>query len=165
MRFLLFHLLLLLFSGISLTYIEVLQHRSRIEVQEKSIAKHVRISVFGEGGEEWKVEGRELVSFGRELILLMVELRSVSGYVVRANSITFRRDRNTGVLSGNVEIRGTALFVKTDSAVVDFNRNLLYGKEGVRVWRSTNYIEGRSFRAYLKPLRVIIEGVRTKHEL
>jgi len=165
MRFLLSHLILLILSGVSLTYIDMLQQKSRIEVQEKSIAKHVRISVFGEGGEEWKVEGRELVSFGRELILLMVELRSVSGYVVRANSITFRRDRNTGVLRGDVEIRGTALFVKTDSAVVDFNRNLLYGRGEVQVWRSTNYIEGKSFRAYLKPLRVIIEGVRTKHEL
>jgi len=69
------------------------------------------------------------------------------------------------VLRGDVEIRGTALFVKTDSAVVDFNRNLLYGRGEVQVWRSTNYIEGKSFRAYLKPLRVIIEGVRTKHEL
>jgi len=165
MRFLALHLLLLLLAGVSFTYIESLRGKSVVQVRERSIAKHVRISVFGEGGEEWKVEGRELVSFGQELILLIVEMRSVSGYVVKANSITFKRDRNRGLLKGDVEIRGTALFVKTESAVVDFNQNLLYGDSGVKVWRSTNYIEGSSFRAYLKPLRVIIEGVRTKHEL
>ncbi len=165
MRVLLLHIAFLLLAGAALLYIESLRERSVVRVEEKSIAKHVRISVFGEGGEEWKVEGKELVSFGQELILLIVELRSVSGYVVKADAITFKRDRNRGTLKGDVEIRGTALFVKTDSAVVDFNQNLLYGSTDVRVWRSTNYVEGKSFKAYLRPFRVIIEKVRTKHEL
>jgi len=64
-----------------------------------------------------------------------------------------------------VEIRGTAFFVQTSAAALDFNRNLLSGNGDVRIWKSTNYIEGKGFKAFLKPLRVIIENVRTKHEL
>lgn len=165
MRFLLLHALFLLLVLSSLAYIDRLRKESKVYVQEKSIARNVRIKVFGEGGEEWKVQGRELVSFGRELYLLEVLLTSRSGYEVRADSITFQRDKNRGVLKGNVEIRGEAFFVKTDEAVVDFNKNLIFGEGNVQVWKGTSYIEGKGFRAYLKPLRVIIGRVRTKHEV
>ncbi len=165
MRFLYLHLIFVILSLSALAYVEKLRKESKVFVQEKSIAKEVSIKVFGEGGEEWKVSGEELVSFGKELILLKVSLRSVSGYEIRADTITFLRDKNRGVLKGGVEIRGEALFVKTEEAFMDFNRNLLYGKEEVKVWRGTNYIEGIGFRAYLKPLRVIISKVRTKHEI
>jgi len=165
MRFLFLHVLFLLLVLSSLAYIDRLRKESKVYVQEKSIARNIRIKVFGEGGEEWKVQGRELVSFGRELYLLEVLLTSRSGYAIRADSISFQREKNRGILKGNVEIRGEALFVKTDEAVVDFNRNLIYGKGNVKVWKGTNYIEGRGFKAYLKPLKVIIGKVRTKHEV
>ncbi|WP_457601421.1 LPS export ABC transporter periplasmic protein LptC [Hydrogenivirga sp.] len=165
MKFLLLHVLFVLFSIGALAYISKLEDEAKVFVREKSIAHEVSIRVFGEGGEEWKVSGRELVSFGKELTLLNVELRSASGYVVRANAITFQRDKNRGVLKGNVEIRGEAFFVKTERAMIDFNRNLLYGDDRVMVWKGRNFIEGKGFKAYLKPLRVIIGGVRTRHEM
>ncbi len=165
MRFLLLHLLFVLLSLASLAYISELEKESRVYVKEKSIARDIGIKVFGEDGEEWKVRGRELVSFGRELTLIDVLLESASGYEVKANTITFRRDKNIGFLKGNVEIRGNAFFVKTEKAVIDFKRNVLYGNERVMVWKDRNFIEGKGFKAYLKPLRVIIGGVRTKHEI
>ena len=155
---------LLLVIG-SLTYIDVLKKRSKIYVQEKSIARNVKIKVFGKAGEEWNVYGRELVSLGKELYLLEVLLSSKSGYSVKADSISLERLRNKGVLKGDVEIRGEALFVKTEEATIDFNRNILSGKEEVKIWRGTNYVEGKGFKAYLKPLRIIIGNVRTRHEL
>jgi len=155
----------ILLSVLSLAYIDKLRKESNVFVQEKSIAQDISIRVFGKGGEEWMVEGEELISFGKELILLNVYLKSVSGYVVKANSIIFRRDKNTGTLKGEVEIRGEAFFVKTEKAVVDFNKNLIYGDGNVKVWKGRNYIEGTGFKAYLKPLRVIIGRVRTKHEI
>ncbi|NPA42305.1 MAG: LPS export ABC transporter periplasmic protein LptC [Aquificae bacterium] len=164
MKFLFLHLVFLLFSIASLAYIDYLQSRSKIHTLEKSIARNISIKVFGEGGEEWRIEGRELVSFGKELNLLGVLLVSASGYSIKADSITFLRDKNLGVLRGNVEIRGEAFFVKTDKAVVDFNKNLIYGEEEVMVWKGSNYVEGKGFRAYLKPFRVIINSVRTRHE-
>lgn len=165
MRFLLLHVSFLLLVLSSLAYIEELRKESKVYVQEKSIARNISIKVFGKGGEEWEVKGRELISFGKELYLLDVLLSSKSGYKVRADSITFQREKNKGILKGNVEIRGEALFVRTDEAVVDFNKNLLSGKSYVQVWRGMNYIEGKGFKAYLKPLRVIIGRVRTKHEV
>ena len=165
MKFLLLHLAFILLSIASLAYISHLESRSRVFVQEKSIARDISIKVFGEGGEEWSIQGRELVSFGRELTLIDVLLESASGYRVRADSITVERDKNRGFLKGDVEIRGEAFFVKTDRAVIDFNRNLLYGEDKVMVWKDRNYIEGKGFKAYLRPLRVIIGGVRTKHEI
>jgi len=165
MRFVLLHLLFVLMSIASLAYISHLESRSRVFVQEKSIARDISIKVFGDDGEEWKIQGRELVSFGRELTLIDVLLESASGYEVRADSITVERDRNRGVLKGGVEIRGEAFFVKTDRAVIDFNKNLLYGEDRVMVWKGRNYIEGKGFKAYLKPLKVIIGEVRTKHEV
>jgi hypothetical protein len=165
MRFLLLHLLFGLFSIVSLAYIEKLREESKIYTREKSIAQDISIRVFGEGGEEWKVRGKELVSFGKELTLIDVLLESASGYVVRADSIVLERDKNRGVLKGRVEIRGEAFFVKTERATIDFGKNLLYGEDKVLVWRGRNFIEGKGFRAYLKPLRVIIGDVRTKHEI
>ena len=165
MRFLLLHLAFILLSVGSLAYIEKLSREAKVFVREKSIARDISIKVFGEGGEEWKVEGRELVSFGREIHLLGVFLRSASGYVVKADSITLFRDRNKGELKGDVEIRGEALFVKTERAMIDFNRNLLWGYGKVMVWRESNFIEGKGFKAYLKPLKVIIGDVKTKHEV
>lgn len=165
MKSLLPHFIFLLLCTLSLAYIEKLRKEARVYVQEKSIAQGVSIKVFGESGEEWRIHGRELVSFGRELSLLDVELRSTSGYVVRASAITFLRDRNRGVLKGGVEIRGEAFFFKTDRATIDFNRDLLYGKGKVQVWKGRNFIEGKGFKAFLRPLKVIIGKVRTKHEV
>ena len=165
MRSLLLHLIFVLLSVGSLAYIGKLSREAKLVVEEKSIARDIRIKVFGEGGEEWKVEGRELVSFGKEIHLLGVLLRSASGYVVKADSITLLKDKNRGELKGEVEIRGEALFVKTERAMIDFNRNLLWGDGKVMVWKESNYIEGRGFRAYLNPLRVIIGSVKTKHEV
>jgi len=48
---------------------------------------------------------------------------------------------------------------------VDFGKNLLYGTGGVKVWRESNYAEGKGFKAYLRPLKVIINSVRTRHEI
>ncbi len=165
MKFLFLHAAFVLLSVVSLAYIEKLSREAKVFIREKSIAQEVSIKVFGEGGEEWKVEGRELVSLGKEIHLLGVLLRSASGYVVKADSITFFRNKNKGELKGGVEIRGEALFVKTDRAFIDFNRNLLYGDGKVMVWRGRNFVEGKGFKAYLNPLRVIIGRVKTKHEV
>ena len=165
MKFLLLHIAFVLFSIASLAYIEKLSKEVKVFVREKSIAQEISIKVFGEGGEEWKLEGRELVSFGEEVHLLGVLLRSSSGYVVRADSITFFRNSNRGELKGGVEIRGEALFVKTERAFIDFNRNILYGNGEVMVWKGRNFVKGKGFRAYLNPLRVIIGKVKTKHEV
>lgn len=165
MRSLLLHAVFIILSLASLAYLEKLGRESKVFVREKSIAQGISIKVFGEGGEEWRVEGRELVSFGDEIHLLGVLMRSASGYVVRADSVTLYRDKKRGELKGGVEIRGEALFVKTDRAIIDFDGNLLWGEGEVMVWRGRNFIEGKGFRAYLRPLRVIIEKVKTKHEV
>ncbi len=165
MKSFLLHAVFLVLSVISLAYLEKLSRESKVFVREKSIAQGISIKVFGEGGEEWRVEGRELVSFGDEIHLLGVLLRSASGYVVKADSITLFRDKKMGELKGGVEIRGEALFVKTDRATVDFDRSLLWGEGEVMVWRGRNFIEGKGFRAYLRPLRVIIGEVKTRHEV
>ncbi|RLJ69929.1 hypothetical protein BCF55_0188 [Hydrogenivirga caldilitoris] len=165
MKFLLLHGLFLVFSFGAVAYVSFLEGTSKVQTQEKSLARDVSIRVFGEDGEEWRVQGRELVSFGPELSLLDVLLKSKGGYEVKANTITFQRDKNLGVLKGNVEIRGEALFVKTENAIIDFSKNLLYGEGEVLVWKESNFIEGKGFKAYLKPLKVIISDVRTKHEI
>lgn len=165
MRFLLLHAVFVAFSIISLAYIDKLSREAKIFVREKSIARDVSIKVFGKGGEEWTVEGRELVSFGKEIHLLGVILKSASGYVVRANSITFSREGNKGELKGDVEIKSKSLFVRTERAVVDFNRNIVYGSGRVTVWKGSNFVKGKGFKAYLNPLKVIIWKVRTKHEV
>ncbi|GEM_PF-2770920 len=164
MKSFILHIILIAFSFFSLAYIGNLQKSSKILTREKSLAENIRLRVFGKGGEEWKIEGKELVSFGADIILLKVEMKSAGGYTVKADSIIFNKHRNKGLLKENVEIRGTGFFVKTKSAEIDFSRNTLRGKERVYIWKGTNYIEGKSFLAYLKPLRVIIEEVRTKHE-
>ena len=165
MRFLGLHLIFILLTLISLAYVEKLRRETKISVKEKGIAQEVSIKVFGEDGEEWNVGGENLVTFGKEIYMIKVELRSKSGYVVRAGSIKFLRDQKQGALKGGVDLRGNALFIKTDSAFIDFNKNLISGDGKVMIWKNRNYIEGLGFKAYLRPLRVIIEKVRTKHEV
>ncbi len=165
MKAILLHLLFVTLSVVYLAYVDFIQGKAKIEVKEKAIAKGVGIKVFGERGQEWSVQGRELVSVGRGLYLLEVLLVSAEGFKVRADSITLDRLRNVGRLKGNVEIRGEALFVKTQEAQVDFKRGLLKGEGPVQVWKGTNYVEGKGFVAYLKPFRVIISRVRTRHEI
>ncbi len=165
MRSLALHLTFIVLTILSLAYVEKLRKESKISVKEKGIARDVTIKVFGEGGEEWKVGGENLVTFGKEIYMIRVELRSKSGYVVRAGSIKFLRDQKLGTLKGGVDLRGDALFIKTESAIIDLNKNLVSGDSKVMIWRNRNYIEGLGFKAYLKPLRVIISNVRTKHEI
>ncbi|MDQ7082090.1 MAG: hypothetical protein Q9N34_03215 [Aquificota bacterium] len=90
------------------------------------------------------------------------EVRSLHG---GRKEVLIDRRKKTARLKGDVQIRGDALFVKTDSAHVDFNRDLITGEGGVSLWRGTNYFEGKGFEVRLRPLRVIIGGVRAKHEI
>ncbi len=165
MKSLLLHAVFILMTILSLIYVEKLRGDSKVFIEEKAIAQNVVIKVFGEGGEEWKVKGENLVTFGKEIHMISVELRSKSGYVVSAGSIKLLRDEKLGELKGGVNLRGEALYIKTRSASIDLNRNTMEGKEKVMIWKGKNYIEGLGFKAYLKPLRVIIRNVRTKHEI
>ncbi len=165
MRLLFIHSVFLLSCITSLIYIEHLKKVSQIFTPERSIAKDIYIRVFGEGGEEWKVSGKELISFGEEINLIGVVLQSTSGYLVSSRLTTLSRNKNTAILEGSVLIEGNDIYVRTERAVVDFNKNTIYGDSDVEVRKGNNLFFGRSFRAYLKPFRVIIEKVKTKHEV
>ncbi len=165
MRFLLLHALFLFLCGVYFAYLNHLQDSAKVQTREKSIARGIHIKVFGKEGQEWDVMGRELVSLGRELNLLGVSLKSSNGYTVSADSVTLYRDKGLSILRGNVTIRGERLEVNTEEATVDFNKNLIWGNEPVLVRTRNTLIEGKGFRAYLRPFRVIISDVRTKHEV
>ncbi len=164
MKTLLIHLIFILLSISSLAYIDRLKEEAKVFTEERSIAKEVEIRVVGESGEEWSIEGKELLSLGRTVRLREVIMRS-RGYTVEAEEVVVDRRKNEAVLKGDVEIRGEALFVKTDSAKVNFNRSLITGDGEVFLWRGTNYFEGRGFRVNLNPLRVIIARVKAKHDI
>lgn len=163
-KFLFLHLAFLSLSIASIGQVKKLGGRVDVSLQERSIAQGVSVKVFGEMGEEWRLEGEELLLFQGELWLHRVLLRSASGYLIKADSIVFSKDKNRGKIEGNVEIRGEALLVRMGSAFIDFNKNLLFGDGKVMVWKDANFIEGDSFEVHLRPLKVIIRGVRTKHE-
>ncbi|MDQ7039091.1 MAG: hypothetical protein Q9N26_07875 [Aquificota bacterium] len=158
------HLIFVILSITSLAYIDSLKEESNVFSPERSVATDVSIKVVSEKGEEWLVEGTELISLGREVRLRRVLMRS-GAYTVVAREVLIDRRKKTARLKGDVQIRGDALFVKTDSAHVDFNRDLITGEGGVSLWRGTNYFEGKGFEVRLRPLRVIIGGVRAKHEI
>ncbi len=164
MKTFILHLVFILLSITSLAYIDRLREESRVFSPERSIASDVGIKVVSDKGVEWSVEGKELISFGKEVKLYGVLMRS-RDYTVVAREVVIDRERKTALLKGNVQIRGEALFVKTDSARVDFNRDLITGRGEVQLWRGTNYFEGEGFEVRLRPLRVIIGGVRAKHEI
>jgi hypothetical protein len=164
MKTALVHLIFILLSLSSLAYIDRLREEAKVFSQERSIAKRVGIKVVGEEGEEWSIEGEELLSLGREVRLLDVLMRSGT-YTVRADEVVINRGRNHATLRGRVEIRGDALFVKTEVARVNFDRGLITGKGKVFLWRGTNYFEGRGFRVRLRPLEVIIGGVKARHDI
>ncbi len=165
MKFLIFHILFAFFSIASLAYIEKVRSESKIITKERSIAVNVSLKVYGKGGREWDLQGEELLSMGPEIRLKRVTIRSEGGYVITATSVSFRKDKNTAELTGEVEIRGEALFVKTAYAFADFNRSLIKSDREVKVWKETNYIEGRGFTALLSPLKVIITEAKAKHEI
>ena len=165
MKAFLFHIIFAVFSVISLAYIEKIKKESRIITKESSIATNVSLKVYGEGGREWELRGEELISFGQEIKMKRVLIRSEGGYVIKAEDLTFRKDKNTALLTGSVEIRGEALFVKTERAFADLNRSVVRGNREVKVWKERNYIEGKGFTAYLNPLKVIISGAKAKHEM
>ncbi len=164
MKTLLAHVSFVILSISSLAYIDRLREESKIFTEEMSIARQVGIKVVGEGGAEWSIEGRELFSLGRLVRLQSVFMWS-RGYVVKADQVVIDRHTNTADLKGNVEIRGEALFVKTEEAKVNFLKDTITGGGDVFLWRGTNYVEGRGFRVRLKPLRVIIGSVRAKHDI
>ncbi|HIC97013.1 MAG TPA: hypothetical protein EYP11_01255 [Aquificaceae bacterium] len=165
MKSALIHTLFLALLPVSLYYVKELEGSLRLVREGSGIARDVSIKVFGRGGEEWRIEGEELISLGKEVTLKNVMLRSSSGSTIKAGSVVLLRDRGVGTLRGEVEVRGEAFFVRTSSATVDFGKNLLYGTGGVKVWRESNYAEGKGFKAYLRPLKVIINSVRTRHEI
>jgi len=165
MKAILLHIVFGFFSVISLAYIEKIREESKIISKESSIATNVSMKVYGEGGREWELMGEELLSFGQEIKMKRVRIRSESGYVIKAEDLTFRKDRNTAFLSGSVEIRGEALFVKTERAFADLNKSIVRGDREVKVWKGRNYIEGVGFTANLRPLKVIISGAKAKHEM
>lgn len=141
MRSFLLHGVFVLLAVVSLAYVNRLSESSKVMVRERSIAQDISIKVFGEGGQEWSVEGKELVSFGRELSLVNVTMKSVHGYVVKADSVKFDRDKKVGFLRGNVEIRGEAFFVKAGRAVADLKSNILRDEGNVAVLEGRNYVE------------------------
>ncbi len=164
MRTLLVHVAFVLLSLSSLAYIDKLREESKLFSKEKSIASEVGIKVVGEGGVEWDVEGRELFSVGRVIRLRDVTMRS-GEYTVRAEEVLVDRIRGTAILRGGVEIKGEALSVRSESAEVDFIRSKVRGAGGVELVKGDLYAKGAGFVAHLRPLRVIITRVRTKHDI
>ena len=164
-RTVLVHCTFLTLVVLSLLYVDSLRHRSQIITKERSIAQNVSLKVFGRGGQEWRLRGKDLLSFGSVINLRDVRILSAGGYVINAGEVSFNREKNVAKLKGGVEIRGEALFVKTGSAVVNFRRSVVRGRGKVRVWKNRNYIEGRGFISYMNPLTVIIKEARGRHEI
>ena len=165
LRTFLIHSLFLILVSFSLLYVDSLRHRSQIITEERSIAQNVSLKVFGKGGQEWRLTGKDLLSFGSIINLRNVRILSGGGYLIDAGEVAFDREKNVAELRGGVEIRGEALFVKTPSAVVNFRSSMVRGKGEVKVWRNRNYIEGRGFTSYMNPLTVIIREARGRHEI
>ncbi len=164
-RTVLVHCTFLVLVVLSLLYVDSLRHRSQIITKERSIAQNVSLKVFGRGGQEWRLTGKDLLSFGSVINLRDVRILSAGGYVINAGKVSFDREKNVAKLRGGVEIRGEALFVKTGSAVVNFRRSVVRGRGEVKVWKNRNYIEGKGFTSYMNPLTVIIREARGRHEI
>ncbi|MDQ7082091.1 MAG: hypothetical protein Q9N34_03220 [Aquificota bacterium] len=80
------HLIFVILSITSLAYIDSLKEESNVSPPERSVATDVSIKVVSEKGEEWLVEGTELISLGREVRLRRVLMRSGAYTVVARRS-------------------------------------------------------------------------------
>ncbi len=149
----------------SIYKVEKIRKEENPQIIKESVGFNVTIRVFGKRGEEWNINGKEIRIREGRVLLKEVEIISGEGYRILAKTAEFFRDRNLSILEGDVRLMGEALFVKSERAEIYFSEGYMKGGRRVEVWRGRNYVEGKTFIAFFSPLRVIIENVKTRHEL
>jgi hypothetical protein len=125
--------------------------------------ERVSIKVYGKRGVEWELRGEKLYSIGAQVIMDKLTISSEE-YVISALKGNIDRISGIGSLEGRVQIRGQALLIKTDRAMIDLRLKKVWGDGRIQVWRYKNYVSGEGYEIYLSPLKVIIKKVKSRHD-
>ena len=159
------HMFFLVLISVSVGYVRVLKNKNEELRKSKSTAVNVMIRVFSDKGEVWRVTGSKLISAGQTLELLKVFIVTEKGYTISSDYIKLFRNTKVAHLEGNIEISGEDTIVKTEKAVVEFDKGLVKGNSRVYVEKNITKVNGQGFTAFLNPLRVIINRVKTEHDI
>ncbi len=162
---LLLHLIYVLLLGGSIAYLNEFRFDESIPNLGNRVGylEDVLIKIYGRNGVEWNVEGKRLYSIGVDVLMDDLNLSSEE-YVIKATRGRINRLSGKGSIEGKVEIKGEALFIKTQKANIDLKRKKIWGSGIIEVWRYENYVSGKGYEVFLSPLRVIIKEVKTKHD-